>query len=191
MFRGGALAEQGRGKEGIPQIRQGMAMYRGTGAGASLWWFVLLAEAYGKVGQAEEGLAVLVEALAVVDKSGGRYYEAEIYRLKGELVLQSRVRCPESQEENQKARLSNPQSLIPNPQAEAEACFLKAIEISQHQQAKSLELRATMSLVRLRQQRGKKKEDHQMLSEIYSWFTEGFDTKDLQEAKALINELDH
>ena len=72
---------------------------------------------------------------------------------------------------------------------EAEECFRKAIEIAQRQQAKSLELRATMSLARLWQQQGKQKEDHQMLSEIYNWFTEGFDTKDLQEAKALLQEL--
>jgi predicted ATPase len=80
-------------------------------------------------------------------------------------------------------------SLTPNPQAKAEACFHKAIEVSRHQQAKSLELRATISLARLWQQQGKQKEAHEMLAEIYGWFTEGFDTKDLQEAKALLEEL--
>jgi predicted ATPase len=104
----------------------------------------------------------------VVDKTGERVYEAELYRLKGELTLQSHVQHRES---------------------EAEACFLRAIAIARQQQAKSLELRATTSLTRLWQRQGKQKEAHALLSEIYHWFTEGFDTKDLQEAKALIEEL--
>jgi predicted ATPase len=124
------------------------------------------------VRQAEEGLAALAQALMVVDKSGERFYEAELYRLKGTLTLQSKVQDPQSTVEQ-----------------EAEACFLKAIEIAQRQQAKSLELRAVMSLSRLWQQQGKKAEARQLLAEIYSWFTEGFDTKDLQEAKALLAEL--
>jgi predicted ATPase len=86
--------------------------------------------------------------------------------------------------------VTNPQPLIPNPQAEAEECFQKAIEIARKQQAKSLELRATVSLARLWQQQGKQHEAHNMLSEIYNWFTEGFDTKDLQEAKVLLEELE-
>ena len=133
-------------------------------------------------------------------KTGERYYEAELYRLKGELSLQSGVRSPRSkvqgQEEKQratgkgqKAKISNPQPLTPNTQLEAEACFLKAIEIARQQQAKSLELRAVMSLARLWQQRGKREEARQMLAEIYGWFTEGFDTADLKEAKALLEEL--
>jgi hypothetical protein len=120
-----------------------------------------------------------------VGKTGERLWEAELYRLKGTLTLQ---------QANQKAKgkiETYSQSLIPNPQGEAEACFLKAIEISQKQQAKSLELRASTSLARLWQQQGNRYEGHQMLSDIYSWFTEGFDTKDLQEAKALIEELSH
>ncbi len=133
----------------------------------------MLAEAYGKAGQAEEGLVALAEALTVVDKSGERFCEAELYRLRGELTLaQSRVQRLES-----------------SVQKEAEACFHKAIEIARRQQAKSLELRAVMSLSRLWQQQVKKSEAHQLLSEIYSWFTEGFDTRDLQEAKALLEEL--
>jgi len=109
---------------------------------------------------------------ALVDKTGERYYEAELYRLKGQLTLQSKVPGPKSKVEK-----------------EAEECFLKAIEIARQQQAKSLELRAVMSLSRLWQQQGKKKQARQMLAEIYGWFTEGFDTKDLQEAKALLEEL--
>ena len=131
----------------------------------------MLAEAYGKVGQTEEGLSLLAEALALVDKTGERYPEAELYRLKGELTLQSEI-----QELESRAR-------------EAEACFHKAIEIARKQQAKSLELRAVMSLSRLWQQQGKYHEAHRMLSELYDWFTEGFDMKDLQEAKALLDEL--
>ena len=118
-----------------------------------------------------------------MDRTGERYHEAELYRLKGELTLaQSSVQRLES-------RVTNPQSPAPNPHAEAEACFLKAVEIARRQQAKSLELRAAMSLSRLWQQQGKKEEAHSMLAEIYGWFTEGFDTKDLQEAKALLEEL--
>ena len=89
ILRGWALAEQGQGEEGIAQIRQGLAAYRATGAEIVRPYFLaLLAEAYGKVGQAEEGLSVLAEALALVDKTGERFYEAELYRLKGELTLQ-------------------------------------------------------------------------------------------------------
>ena len=115
---------------------------------------------------------MLTEALDHVDKTGERYYEAELYRIKGELTLQSKVQSLKSKVE------------------EAEECFLHAIEIAQKQQAKSLELRATMSLARLWQSQGKRVEAHQMLSEVYNWFTEGFDTKDLQEAKVLLNELE-
>ena len=125
---------------------------------------------------------MLAEALAFVGKTGERGNEAELYRLKGELTLvQSSVQS--------RSRVQNLQSTFHNLQLEAEACFLEAIEIARKQQAKSWELRATMSLVRLWQQQGKTKEAHQVLSEIYNWFTEGFDTKDLQEAKGLLDEL--
>jgi predicted ATPase len=143
----------------------------GTEAGRSQW-LALLAEAHGKRGQIEEGLAVLTEALAVVSKLGEHNYEAELYRLKGTLTLQSEVRGPKSEVER-----------------EAEECFQKAIEIARQQSAKSLELRAVMSLSRLWQQQGKREEARQMLAEIYGWFTEGFDTADLQEAKTLLEEL--
>ena len=153
------------------------------------YFLVLLAEAYGKAGQAEEGLSALVEALTVVDKSGERFYEAELYRLKGELTL--RVGEKAKRGNGEKAQIPDLRGQILGPEGEAEACFLKAIEISRRQQAKSLELRAAMSLARLWQQQGKQREAHQMLAEIYGWFTEGFDTKDLQEAKALLAESDH
>jgi predicted ATPase len=187
ILRGWALAEQGQGEEGIAQIRQGLAAWRETGAKLGGPYFLaLLAEAYGTGGQVAEGLSVVVEALTVVDKAGERLWEAELYRLKGQLTLQkfqvsgSRFQVPPS-----------PQHPVPSThvEAEAEACFHKAIEIAQRQQAKSLELRAATSLARLWQQQGKREEARKILAEIYGWFTEGFDTKDLQEAKALLEEL--
>jgi class 3 adenylate cyclase/predicted ATPase len=174
ILRGWALAEQGQEEGGIAQMRQGLAAERATGAELGRpHWLALLAEAYGKVGQAEEGLTALAEALAAVNKTGGRFHEAELYRIKGELTLAQ----------------SSVQRLASSVQKEAEECFLKAIEIARRQQAKSWELRAVMSLARLWQQQGKKEEARQMLAEIYNWFTEGFDTADLQDAKALLEEL--
>jgi predicted ATPase len=121
-----------------------------------------------------------------VDKTGERYYEAELYRLAGELSL----RIGESETGRIGDKKTLPDSPIPRfPGSSSEEFFLKAIKIARRQQAKSLELRAVMSLSRLWQSQGKKDEAHQMLAEIYGWFTEGFDTKDLQEAKALLDEL--
>ncbi|MBI3801082.1 MAG: AAA family ATPase [Deltaproteobacteria bacterium] len=186
ILRGWALAEQGQGEEGIVQIRQGLAAYRAIGS--ELWrpyYLALLAEAYGKVEQPKEGLRVLAEALDAVDKTGERFYAAELYRLKGTLTLkQSEVRGPQS-------GVPNTQHPTPSThaEAEAEAYFVKAIDIARYQKAKSLELRATVSLSRLWQQQGKKAEARQVLAEIYGWFTEGFDTRDLKGAKALLEEL--
>jgi predicted ATPase len=174
MLRGCALAEQGQAEEGIAQLRNGLAAFRALGSGLLIpYCLSLLAEAYGKAGQAKEGLRALAEALAQVDKTSERFYEAEMYRLKGELTLAQ----------------SSIQGLASSVQKETEECFWKAIEIAEHQQAKSLELRAVMSLARLWQSQGKKEEARQLLAEIYNWFTEGFDTKDLQEAKVLLAEL--
>jgi predicted ATPase/class 3 adenylate cyclase len=209
MMRGWALAEQGQREEGIALIRQCLAALRAMGA--ELWQphnLALLAEVYGKVGQAEEGLSALAEALVVVNKTGERWWETELYRLKGELTLAqssvqslaSRVKTNQKAKarpelsrrgKGQKSKITNPQPLIPNPQAEAEACFHKAIEIARKQQAKSLELRATVSLARLWQRQGKQLAARNTLSDIYNWFTEGFDTADLKEAKALLEELSH
>jgi predicted ATPase len=135
------------------------------------------------VGQAEAGLSLLTEALEVVHKTGERFQEAELYRLRGELTL------AQSSVQGLASSVQNPQSAFHNPQLEVEACFLKAIETAQKQQAKSWELRASTSLARLWQQQGKRAEAHKLLSEVYHWFTEGFDTKDLQEAKTLLEEL--
>jgi predicted ATPase len=174
IMRGWALVGQGQREEGIAQIHQGLAADRATGAElARPYHLALLAEAYGKGGQVEEGVHELVEALAIVDKAGERLWEAELYRLKGQLTLaQSRV-----------------QGLASSVQKDAEACFQKAIEVACQQSAKSLELRAVMSLSRLWQQQGKLEEARKLLAEIYDWFTEGFDTVDLQEAKGLLEEL--
>jgi class 3 adenylate cyclase/predicted ATPase len=202
-MQGWALVEQGRIEEGIAQICQGMTASQATGAELFRPFFLaLLAEAYGKAGQAEEGLAALTEALTVVDKSGERFYEAELYRLYGELSLRMGER--ESGRVGDEKTLPH-SPILPFPHSSPEECFWKAIEIARRQQAKSLELRAVMSLVRLRQQqaaqhvtrntqhetRAKLDEARTMLSEVYNWFTEGFDTKDLQEAKVLLEELSH
>ncbi len=150
-------------------------------------------ERMGKWRKPQKGWGVLPEALDLVDKNGVRAYAAELYRLKGELTLQKfQVSGSKFQVATRRSRKSNPQHRAPSTQAEAEAeeCFLKAVEIARRQSAKSLELRAVMSLSRLWQQQGKKKKARQMLAEIYGWFTEGFDTKDLQEAKARLEELE-
>src|SRR5439155_1643383 len=150
-------------------------------------------EAYGKRGQIEEGMKAVAEALAAVNKTGERHYEAELYRLKGELTLQSKVQGPKSKVNIPQSAfrfgLDLPLAMQLEAEAEAEACFQQAIDVARRQSAKSLELRAVMSLSRLWQQQGKKEEARQVLAEIYGWFTEGFDTKDLQEARALLHEL--
>jgi predicted ATPase len=166
--RGWALAAQGQGEEGMAQMHQGLAAERGTGSvlGRSLF-LAMLAEAYGAGGQAEEGLRLLAEALAHVDHTGERFWEAEVYRLKGELLLLR---------------------VVPDV-LQAETCFRQALDIARRQQAKSWELRAAMSLARLWQQQRKSAEAHALLAPVYGWFTEGFDTADLQEAKALLEAL--
>jgi predicted ATPase len=127
----------------------------------------LLAEASAQAGQTAEGLEALAEALATLAKSGALWWEAELHRLRAELLLQHSVAQPE----------------------EAEACFRQALAVARRQQARSLELRATMSLSRLWQRQGKRVEARDLLTPIYGWFTEGFDTADLREAKALLEEL--
>ena len=188
ILQGWALAVQGPGEEEIAQIRQGLAAFRATGA-ELLWTYYLipLAEAYGRAGQAGEGLTVLAEALAAVHKTGERCWEAELYRLKGELLLQQAVGRGTLPIDpvNPSAWASPELSLA----AESEACYRQALDIARRQQAKSLELRAAMSLSRLWQQQGQREAARQQLAEIYGWFTEGFDTADLQEAKALLEEL--
>jgi class 3 adenylate cyclase/predicted ATPase len=168
LLRGWALAQQGQAQEGIEQIHQGMMAWGTTGAEITRpYYLVLLAEAYGITGQPEAGLTILTEALTLMDTTGERVWEPELYRLKGELLLQ----CSS------------------NNHTEAETCFHHAIAIAQNQQAKSWELRAATSLARLWQQQGKRQEAHDLLASVYNWFTEGFDTVDLKDAKALLDEL--
>jgi predicted ATPase len=184
FYQGWALVEQGQAEQGVAQMQQSLTAILTTGAELGrLSRLVLLAEAHGKWGKPLEGLNMLVEALAIVEKTDRRDLEAELYRLYGELTIQ------QFKVQGSKFKVQNPQSAFRNPQLEAEECFLKAIEIARKQQAKSWELRATMSLARLWQQRDKRNEAHQMLSEVYNWFTEGFDTADLQDAKALLEAL--
>jgi predicted ATPase len=195
--QGWVLAEQGQVEAGITKMRQGMDIVQSTGAELSISYILAqLAEAYGKVGQEAEGLPLLAEALARVEKTGERWYEAELYRLKGELILQESKTNPgrvsgkpkasqKSKGKSQKSKITSPQGVT----QEVEGYFQKAIEIARRQQAKSLELRAVTSLARLRQQQGKCHAARNTLSEIYYWFTEGFDTVDLKAAKVLLEEL--
>ena len=151
------------------------------------------------MGRAEEGLSTVAEALAVADETGARFYEAELYRLKGQLTLQQFSGAREQVSEHSRGGMAHHNGPAaeaetvggahPPGEEEAEACFLKAINIARNQQAKSLELRAATSLARLWEQQGRKVEAHQLLSPVYNWFTEGFDTKDLREAKTLLEEL--
>lgn len=166
MMRGWAVAEQASAVAGIAAIREGLAAYEATGAKMGKTLFLsMLAEAYGKSGQPAAGLQAIAEAFDFLGTASERAYEAELYRLKGELTLQ----------------------LTPGAQPQIEACFLKAIEIARQQCAKSWELRATMSLARLWRSQNRNTEAHRVLSEIYGWFTEGFDTQDLHEAHAILD----
>ena len=164
VLRGWLSVEHGHVEHGIEQIRQGLAE---TSELEQQVAAALLAEAYGTAGHAEEGLNVVTEALTKARKIGLGFYESELHRLKGELLLGQAVPAVQ----------------------DAEACFQKAIDLSRRQSAKSWELRAVRSLSRLWQKQGKKDEARRMLAEIYGWFTEGFDTADLKKAKAMIEEL--
>jgi predicted ATPase len=165
IFLGWTLVMQEQAAVGIPQMTHGIAAYRATGAEAGRrYWLGLLAEAYGKAGQINAGLTALSEALALIEKNEECYYKAELYRLKGALLLEQMV--PDTRQ--------------------AETCFRQALAIARRQQAKSLELRAALSLSRLWQYQGKRAAAYDVLAAVYGWFTEGFDTPDLQNAKALL-----
>ena len=167
-LRGWALAMQGQGEEGMAQVRQGIAAWRATGAALFVPYFcTLLAEVSDHLGHPEDGLQALAEAHTLVEQQEERWWEAEVSRLRGVLLLRQ----------------------TGTPQAEAETWLQRALDVARRQEAKSLELRAAMSLSRLWQQQGKRAEAHALLAPIYGWFTEGFDTADLQEAKALLEEL--
>jgi class 3 adenylate cyclase/DNA-binding winged helix-turn-helix (wHTH) protein/tetratricopeptide (TPR) repeat protein len=178
--RGGALIEQGLVEEGIDQLRQAQAASRAMGKElAQTHIFVRLAKACLQGERVEEGLQVLTEALHVIHESGERYQEAEVYRLKGELLLQRAIRS------NGVFVPSQPALVL----TEAENCFRHALAVARAQQVKSLELRAAMSLSRLWQQQSKHTEAYQLLAEVYAWFTEGFETQDLQDAQILLKAL--
>jgi predicted ATPase len=167
-LHGWVLVQQGQAREGIEQMSQGLIAVRATGAELLRPCFLaLLAEAHGAMGQPAEGLMTLTEALTLADKTGERWYEAELHRLQGELLLQQNS----------------------DTQAEAETCFHHALDIARTQQAKSFELRTATSLARLWQQQGKRQEAHDLLAPVYHWFTEGFETADLKDAKALLDAL--
>jgi predicted ATPase len=167
LLHGWVLAMQGEAARGVAQIRQGVAATQGGGLKLLHPYFLaLLAEAYGQDLQPEAGLQVLAEAVTLMATTEERWWEAEVYRLQGELLRQ-----------------------LPRPEVcQAEACVRHALDVARGQQARSLELRAALSLGRLWQQQGKRKraEAHQLLAEIYGWFTEGFDTPDLRDARALL-----
>jgi predicted ATPase len=166
VLQGWARVRQGEGEQAIADIRRGIAAYRATGAELETsYWFALLAEACATFGAVEEGLAALTEALDLVATTGGRFCHAELFRLKGELLLKRA-------EPNQ-----------------AELSFREAIHVASIQHAKLLELRAAISLARLWRDQGKRTEARELLAPVYSWFTEGFNTLDLKEAKALLDEL--
>jgi predicted ATPase len=149
----------------MAQMHQGLTDYRATGAGVwGPYLLAVLAEAYGRSGQATTGLPLLDGALTMLDKTGERWWEAEMYRLKGSLLLQQPI--PDAQQ--------------------AMACFTQALTVARHQQAKTLELRVAMSLSQRWQHQGKRAEAQQLLAEVYGRFTEGFDTADLQDAGALL-----
>jgi predicted ATPase len=182
MYRGWALVEQGQGNEGIAQIHHALIAWQAMGTEMARPYFLaLLAEAFGKVGEAEQGPAALVDALSQVEKTVERWCEAELYRLKGQIALQSGNLNSNCQ----------PGHTAPGSQSltEAEACFRRATEIARQQSAKSWELRATTSLAQLLAHQGRRDEAGAVLADIYGWFTEGFDTADLKDAKALLDEL--
>jgi len=168
IFQGWALAEQGHAPEGVARMRQGLAAWQETGAELNQCFFLaLLTTGYQRLGQMDQGLHLLNEALVLVDATGERWCEAKLHRLKGELLLR----------------------LAADPAPEAEACFQHALTIARSQHAKSWELRAAVSLSQLWQHQGRRDAAHKLLAEVYGWFAEGFDTADLQEAKALLQEL--
>ncbi|MGH8566380.1 MAG: hypothetical protein ACREXW_20840, partial [Gammaproteobacteria bacterium] len=174
LMRGWALAEQGQAEAGIAHMNHALEVFQSMGFHALRPYNLgLLAEALGKARRAQEGLAVLGEALVTARRTGERWYDAELHRLQGELT-------PHQSGSGVLSRQAEP---------ETEACFLKAIETARQQGAKLFELRAMMSLGRLRMRHGRQAEARRELAEIYGWFTEGFDTKDLREARALLETL--
>jgi class 3 adenylate cyclase/predicted ATPase len=184
---GWALAAQGHYDKGIAHMRQGLAEQRAMGVRlAEPLNLAVLAEGYQKAGQIEAGFAAVTEAIETLKITGERVCEAELYRLYGELLRRI------GETANRGIGEDFPVSVSPHlrfPVSSPEDAFLRAIEVARQQQAKSLELRAVMSLSRLWQRQGRKEEARQKLAEIYGWFTEGFTTADLRAARKLLEEL--
>src|SRR5690349_13407578 len=163
--RGWMLVEQGEEQQGIVLMRRGLAARHNQGGKiGDPYCLSLLAEAYGKVGQVGEGITLAAEQLARIKETGERVWEAELYRVMGSLLLRKLIAEDR------------------NAVAEVEACFLQALSVAGNQGAKSLELRAAMCLAGLWQNAGKKAEARQVVENVFDWFTEGFDTRDLTEA---------
>ena len=173
IYGGWVVGEQGDPEEGIAMLREGLSLYQAPGQTNWVPFYMgLLAQLHGQAGQAEAGLALLAEARELSTQRGELWSEAELYRLTGELTLQA-----------------NAQSLTESKVSEAEVWFHKAIESARSREAKSWELRTATSLARLWQQHGKQTEARDLLAPVYEWFTEGFDTADLKDAKALLAAL--
>ncbi|MGA9722128.1 MAG: adenylate/guanylate cyclase domain-containing protein [Candidatus Binatus sp.] len=179
ILLGWVLVKQGKADEGIAHMRRGMEAYRATGAELLRPYLMgLLAEALGDMGSTERGLALVTEALDTVEKTGERFYEAELYRQKGELLFRSYSEGS-----------GLPSTTKSSRSCEIESCFLKAMDVAGRQQAKWFELRAATSLARLWRHQGRKEDAHRMLAKSYNWFTEGFDTVDLKDARLLFSQL--
>ena len=162
------MALTGKASDAVDQITSGIAAYRSTGA--TFWlpiWLSELAEAHAELGQLDDAWRCIDEAIVAVERTKERWPEAEVDRIAGEIALR-----------------------LPEPDvAKAEVYFERALAVARKQQAKSWELRAAMSMARLWRDQGKPQQARELLAPVYGWFTEGFDTLDLKEAKALLEEL--
>jgi tetratricopeptide (TPR) repeat protein len=175
ILQGWAVAVQGHVVAGVAQIHKGLAAFQATGAADNVpYWLALLAEGYGHMARVDEGLQTLREALTLIQTQALHFWEAELYRLQGALPL------------IQAAGRGRERTILTD--TAAEGCFRRALAIARRQQAKSLELRAALSLARLWQRQAQRSAARRLLAEIYGWFTEGHDTADLQEARVLLRE---
>jgi predicted ATPase len=194
LLYGWALAVLGKQEEGTKHLQQALDAQKRIGfeVGRS-FYLTLLSEVYCNAGLTEQGLQIVAEGLDRVQHKGEWFYAAELYRIKGELILQSGAgdwRLAEKKRRRFNAQSSTSQNpsthhLTLSTQVEAEQCFLRAIEIAQHQTTKLFELRATIPLCHLRERQGKVAQARQTLDKLYRWFTEGLDTPDLQKARIL------
>jgi predicted ATPase len=168
LDQGRLLALTGKASDAVQMMNSGIAAFRSTGSTTWVPWHLsFLASAYVELGQFDDAWRCIGEAMTAVETTKERWCEAEINRIAGEIALKS-----------------------PEPEtAKAEACFERALEVARQQEAKSWELRAAMSMARLWRDQGKVQQAGELLIPVYGWFTEGFDTRDLKEAKALLDEL--